>query len=115
MFGGNKGLKDVPRGLEKVLERLLSSPKHIAVIGSTGAGKTTFTKLLIRYAEHLGYRSIVVDWHGEYTSTPSLAYPIKVRPRLLPETLMHIVEEESRTPGYSTYLAVEKAIRDEQI
>jgi len=109
VFGKEKKGAAVPRGLASVFEQLLRSPRHVAVVGGTGAGKTTFVKLLLDLAEHMGFRTVVIDWHGEYKSLPSLAYPLRVDAQLLPEVISHIVEEEAGTAGYSTYLALKKA------
>lgn len=110
MFGKERKGVALPRGLASVFGQILQSPRHLAIIGGTGAGKTTFVKLLLKLALSEGFRTIVVDWHGEYTSMPSLAYPLRVYRKLLPETLSHIVEEESGTAGYTTYLAVREAL-----
>lgn len=42
--------------------------KHVAVYGSTGSGKTTTVKHVLRELAGLGYPFIVLDWHNEYGS-----------------------------------------------
>lgn len=42
--------------------------RHIAIVGSTGSGKSTTTSILVDEAALNGYAVIVIDWHGEYTS-----------------------------------------------
>jgi len=40
--------------------------KHVAVYGSTGSGKTTTVKHVLRDLAGLGYPFMVLDWHNEY-------------------------------------------------
>ncbi|MEM2941073.1 MAG: ATP-binding protein [Thermoproteota archaeon] len=40
--------------------------KHVAVYGSTGSGKTTTVKHILKELARLGYSFIVLDWHNEY-------------------------------------------------
>ncbi|MCX8183355.1 MAG: ATP-binding protein [Crenarchaeota archaeon] len=40
--------------------------KHMAVYGSTGSGKTTTVKHVLRELAELGYPFMVLDWHNEY-------------------------------------------------
>lgn len=40
--------------------------KHVAAYGSTGSGKTTTIKHVLRELARLGYSFIVLDWHNEY-------------------------------------------------
>lgn len=42
--------------------------RHIAIVGSTGSGKSTTTSVLVKEATLNDYAAVVVDWHGEYTS-----------------------------------------------
>lgn len=42
--------------------------RHIAIVGSTGSGKSTTTSTLVREAAFNDYAAVVIDWHGEYTS-----------------------------------------------
>jgi hypothetical protein len=42
--------------------------RHIAIVGSTGSGKSTTASILAREAALNGYGVVVIDWHGEYTS-----------------------------------------------
>ena len=39
---------------------------HLSVIASTGMGKTTLVKMLLRQAAESGYRVVVFDMHNEY-------------------------------------------------
>ncbi|MGQ9596990.1 MAG: ATP-binding protein [Thermoproteota archaeon] len=45
-----------------------SFKKHVAVYGSTGSGKTTTVKHILRELAGLGYPFMVLDWHNEYGS-----------------------------------------------
>lgn len=45
-----------------------SFKKHMAVYGSTGSGKTTTVKHVLRELAGLGYPFMVLDWHNEYGS-----------------------------------------------
>lgn len=40
--------------------------KHVAIYGSTGSGKTTTAKHILRELARLGYSFTVLDWHNEY-------------------------------------------------
>ncbi|MEM2087662.1 MAG: ATP-binding protein [Thermoproteota archaeon] len=40
--------------------------KHVAAYGSTGSGKTTTVKYILKELARLGYSFIVLDWHNEY-------------------------------------------------
>ncbi|MEM3145163.1 MAG: ATP-binding protein [Thermoproteota archaeon] len=40
--------------------------KHVAIYGSTGSGKTTTAKRILRELAKLGYSFTVLDWHNEY-------------------------------------------------
>ena len=42
--------------------------RHIAIIGSTGSGKTHTAARIARCASALGITVVVLDWHGEYPS-----------------------------------------------
>jgi Cdc6-like AAA superfamily ATPase len=39
---------------------------HLSVIGSTGTGKTTLVKMILRQAAKRGYRVVILDSHDEY-------------------------------------------------
>jgi len=53
-----------PEG-EMDLMRYSVSP-HLSVIGSTGTGKTTLVKMILKQAARQGYRIVVLDSHNEY-------------------------------------------------
>ncbi len=53
-----------PEG-EVDLMRYSVSP-HLSVIGSTGSGKTTLVKMVLKQAARQGYRIVVLDSHNEY-------------------------------------------------
>ena len=40
--------------------------KHVAIYGSTGSGKTTTAKHIVRELARLGYSFMILDWHNEY-------------------------------------------------
>lgn len=42
--------------------------RHIAIVGSTGSGKSTTASIIAEKAAERGYAVVVVDWHGEYES-----------------------------------------------
>ncbi len=64
--------------------------RHIAIVGSTGSGKSTTTSILVREAAANGYAVVVVDWHGEYMSllngSNSVVYTNPIR-GIIPEPL----------------------------
>jgi hypothetical protein len=41
--------------------------RHVAIFGSTGSGKTNTAALLSQELGRVGYRVIILDWHGEYS------------------------------------------------
>uniref|UniRef100_A0A7C2V8R5 DUF87 domain-containing protein n=1 Tax=Ignisphaera aggregans TaxID=334771 RepID=A0A7C2V8R5_9CREN len=40
--------------------------RHIAIVGSTGSGKSTTASILAEKASEKNYSVVVIDWHGEY-------------------------------------------------
>jgi len=56
-----------PEGEFDLLE--YSDTPHLWVMGSTGSGKTTLTKLLVEKAAREGRRVVVLDVHDEYCET----------------------------------------------
>ncbi len=42
--------------------------RHIAIVGSTGSGKSTTASIIAEEASKNGYAVTIIDWHGEYNS-----------------------------------------------
>ncbi len=42
--------------------------RHVAIVGTTGSGKSTTASVIATEAARNGYAVIIVDWHGEYAS-----------------------------------------------
>lgn len=40
--------------------------RHIAIVGSTGSGKSTTAAVIAEKSVQKGYAIIIIDWHGEY-------------------------------------------------
>lgn len=40
--------------------------RHIAIVGSTGSGKSTTASILAESAARAGHAVLIIDWHGEY-------------------------------------------------
>ncbi|MEM4502625.1 MAG: ATP-binding protein [Ignisphaera sp.] len=40
--------------------------RHIAIVGSTGSGKSTTASIIAEKSAENGYAVVVLDWHGEY-------------------------------------------------
>lgn len=40
--------------------------RHIAIVGSTGSGKSTTASIIAEKAAKKGYAVVIIDWHGEY-------------------------------------------------
>jgi energy-coupling factor transporter ATP-binding protein EcfA2 len=53
-----------PEGAVNLLE--YSDVPHLWIVGATGSGKTTLTKMLIQQAARQGMRVVVFDMHDEY-------------------------------------------------
>lgn len=40
--------------------------RHIAIVGSTGSGKSTTASIIAEKSAEKGYAVVIIDWHGEY-------------------------------------------------
>jgi DNA helicase HerA-like ATPase len=59
------GYRDVVVGVPSHLKEVL--PRHLAVLGTTGAGKSTTVARLVQQAQAAGMAVILLDVEGEYT------------------------------------------------
>ncbi|MEM4455397.1 MAG: DUF87 domain-containing protein [Thermofilaceae archaeon] len=69
----------------------MEGTKHVAVVGSTGCGKTTLAKILCS----LTNRCVVIDWDGEYTD---LGLPVFTPPFPLPNIDLKTVISDIEGP-----------------
>jgi DNA helicase HerA-like ATPase len=96
----------VPSGSKNVL------PRHTAILGTTGGGKSTTVSVLVQQAARAGLAVIVLDVEGEYTHLhrPNddrrflpLLEERYIRPEGVPETSMalyHLVGRETTNPTH---------------
>jgi len=90
----------------KILKAILKETKHVAIIGSTGCGKTTLAKLLCSLTQ----RCIIIDWDGEYAD---LGCPIFTPPFPMPNVDLKTVIsgiERAREGGHG--LAASLVLRE---
>ncbi|HZW33551.1 MAG TPA: ATP-binding protein [Isosphaeraceae bacterium] len=84
-------------------------PRHTAILGTTGGGKSTTVARLIDQAQAAGMAVILLDVEGEYTflheatTDPRMRASLAERglaPRGIPTTLYHLVGRETSNPGH---------------
>src|SRR5205085_8210203 len=59
------GHRDVPVGIPSARKEVL--PRHTAILGTTGGGKSTTVARLVQQAQAAGMAVILLDVEGEYT------------------------------------------------
>jgi DNA helicase HerA-like ATPase len=96
----------VPSGQKAVL------PRHLAVLGTTGSGKSTTVARLVQQAQAAGMAVVLLDVEGEYThlheptDDPRMRAALAERglaPAGVPEecmTLYHLVGRETKNPRH---------------
>jgi len=102
------GDEDVQVGIPA--ERKSVLPRHTAVLGTTGGGKSTTIGRLLAEAQQAGMAVVLLDTEGEYveigkaTTDPSMLAALSRRgldPAGIPETrLFHLAGTESANPGH---------------
>jgi uncharacterized protein len=107
-LGRAVGFKDVRVGIPSTQKSVL--PRHTAVLGTTGGGKSTTVANLITEAQRADTAVIVLDVEGEYTHLHEATEDIKMisllkemgrEPAGLPKnamTLYHLVDRETTNP-----------------
>ncbi|MEI7556530.1 ATP-binding protein [Candidatus Chlorohelix sp.] len=85
-------------------------PRHLAILGTTGGGKSTTVSRLIFESQKAGFAVIVLDVEGEYTrianptTDPAMLRALRKRGQT-PEGvkrpyLLHLVDRETANPDY---------------
>lgn len=104
------GYDNVPVGIPSTLKSVL--PRHTAVLGTTGSGKSTTISGLVQQAQAAGMAVILLDVEGEYTflheptEDPQMLSALEERglkPEGIPEdamTLYHLVGRETANPDH---------------
>lgn len=104
------GHKHLPVGVPSTAKSVL--PRHTAILGTTGAGKSTTVAGLILQAQQAGMAVIVLDVEGEYTflheqtdngTMQARLAELELKPRGLPAdrmTLYHLTGRETTNPRH---------------
>ncbi len=104
------GYDEVPVGVPSTLKSVL--PRHTAVLGTTGSGKSTTISGFVQQAQAAGMAVILLDVEGEYTflheptKDPQMLSALVERglePRGIPEsdmTVYHLVGRETANPDH---------------
>ncbi len=104
------GYDEVPVGIPSTLKSVL--PRHTAVLGTTGSGKSTTISGFVQQAQAAGMAVVLLDVEGEYTflheptEDPQMLSALDERglkPRGIPKdrmTVYHLVGRETANPGH---------------
>lgn len=101
-------------GFENLVVRVPSMqksvlPRHTAILGTTGGGKSTTVAQLVHQAQASGMAVILLDVEGEYTclreqtDDPRMLASLEARglkPAGVPNTLYHLVGRETTNPEH---------------
>jgi DNA helicase HerA-like ATPase len=86
-------------------------PRHTAILGTTGGGKSTTVARLVQQAQAAGMAVIVLDVEGEYTflheptddqRMRSALSERRLEPQGVPNTLYYLVGRETANPSHPT-------------
>ncbi len=86
-------------------------PRHTAILGTTGGGKSTTVARLVQQAQAAGMAVIVLDVEGEYTflheptddqRMRSALAERRLEPQSVPNTLYYLVGRETANPSHPT-------------
>ncbi|HEX5418244.1 MAG TPA: helicase HerA-like domain-containing protein, partial [Chloroflexota bacterium] len=101
------GHANLPVGVPSTLKSVL--PRHTAILGTTGGGKSTTVARLVQQAQAAGMAVIVLDVEGEYTflQEPTVdAHMLTslaergLAPAGVPTTLYHLVGRDTANPEH---------------
>lgn len=104
------GYDEVPVGIPSTLKSVL--PRHTAVLGTTGSGKSTTISGFVQQAQAANMAVVLLDVEGEYTflheptKDPQMLSALEDRglePRGIPEddmTVYHLVGRETANPDH---------------
>ena len=112
VFGHKEGGIYVGRLLRKSSVRVSVSvnaiaSRHLAILGTTGSGKSNLLALLAREIGKLGGTMIIFDYHGEYSSLSGVnRVTAKINPRLLdPDELADVLDIRENASKQRSVLA----------
>jgi len=103
------GHSNLPVGVPSTLKSVL--PRHTAILGTTGAGKSTTVARLVQQAQAAGMAVILLDVEGEYTFLQEPTDDARMltalaerglAPAGVPTTLYHLVGRETANPEHPT-------------
>jgi uncharacterized protein len=104
MFGDPDVHVGIPPGTKSVL------PRHLAVLGTTGSGKSTTIGRLVSQAQQAGFAVVLLDTEGEYVQIgapgddEAMIAALRrrnIEPEGVPNThLYHLVGTETAFPGH---------------
>jgi DNA helicase HerA-like ATPase len=102
------GQEAVPVAIPSTRKDVL--PRHTAILGTTGGGKSTTVARLVQQAQQAGYAVVLLDVEGEYTflhepvADPRLCAALAARqltPAGVPQmTLYHLADRETTNPDH---------------
>ena len=101
------GHDNLPVGVPSDQKSVL--PRHTAILGTTGGGKSTTVARLVQQAQEAGMAVILLDVEGEYTflqeptADPRMRTGLAERglePAGVPNTLYHLVGRDVANPGH---------------
>lgn len=101
------GYERLPVGVPSHLKSVL--PRHTAILGTTGGGKSTTVARLVQQAQAAGMAVILLDVEGEYTylheptADPRMLTGLAGRglaPAGVPNTLYHLVGRDTANPDH---------------
>jgi DNA helicase HerA-like ATPase len=104
------GYREIPLGVPSQKKDVL--PRHLAIMGTTGSGKSTTVARLVQQAQRAGMAVILLDVEGEYARLHEPTDDVKMQAALqernitregIPSdrmTLYHLVGRESANPDH---------------
>ena len=108
LLGRASGYENIEVKIPKDKKSVL--PRHTAILGTTGGGKSTTVSRLISEAQKAGFALVIIDVEGEYTflseptTDPSMLTALQKRglpaEGIKKPYLLHLVGRETANPDY---------------